>query len=37
MAEIKNVLKLKIQNAKFKMIVVQQKFLKEIFAELPKF
>jgi hypothetical protein len=26
-----------MQNAKVKMIVVQQKFLKEIFAELPKF
>jgi hypothetical protein len=37
MIGIRNILKLKIQNAKFKMIVVQQKFLKEIFAELPKF
>jgi len=26
-----------MQNAKFKMIVAQQKFLKEIFAEHPKF
>jgi hypothetical protein len=27
----------KIQNAKCKMIVAQQKFLSEIFAEHPKF
>jgi len=26
-----------MQNAKFKMIVAQQKFLLEIFAERPKF
>jgi len=29
--------KLKTQNSKVKMIVAQQKFLSEIFAELPKF
>jgi len=26
-----------MQNSKFKMIVAQQKFLSEIFAEHPKF
>jgi len=29
--------KFKSQKSKVKMIVAQQKFLKEIFAELPKF
>jgi hypothetical protein len=29
--------KIKIQKSKVKMVEAQQKFLKEIFAELPKF
>jgi len=33
----KHLQKFKTQNSKVKMIVAQQKFLKEIFAEHPKF